>query len=118
MFISSIVCVGNVVTFNGASHAGCIAFKITCYVFAILKRMLRQVELYLWSKTRSSATVCYPHLMAVCKGWWEIEILPKTLCECGTVELTTYCVRTSCRIEKKSCLLKLLGAFLTVPRIM
>jgi len=25
--------------------------------------------------------------MAVCKGWWEIEILPKTLCECRTDSL-------------------------------
>jgi hypothetical protein len=72
------VCVGDVVTFNGTSHVGCIAFKITCYVFAILKRIESQVELNLWSNPDLVPQFVI-HFVAVCQGWWEIEILLKTL---------------------------------------
>jgi hypothetical protein len=115
MFSSSVVCVGNVITFNGACHVGCITFKITCYVFAILKRIQSRVELYLWSNPDLVSQFVIHAWWQYVKGGGKLKYFPKV---CVSVELTTYCVKTSCRIERRSCLLKLFKAFLTVLRIM
>ena len=58
MFSSSVVCVGNVGTFNGASYVGCIAFKITCYGLCHFKKNVESSRTLFMVQPRSSATVC------------------------------------------------------------